>query len=84
MECVKVDTHCTGEIDCDDFKAKISRNKDKPAIVNVNIGKFLPPPSHTHERLCALYTSPLHFVDSSAYTWILQAQLSKELWMILI
>ena len=41
MECVKVDTHLTGEIDCDDFKAKISRNKDKPAIVNVNIGEFL-------------------------------------------
>ncbi|KAK4271214.1 hypothetical protein QN277_019938 [Acacia crassicarpa] len=39
MECMKVDTHCTGEIDCDDFKAKISRNKDKPAIVNVNIVK---------------------------------------------
>ncbi|KAF7803679.1 serine decarboxylase 1-like [Senna tora] len=38
MECVKIDTHCSGEIDCDDFKAKILLNKDKPAIVNVNIG----------------------------------------------
>ena len=28
----------SGEIDCDDFKAKFLCHKDKPAIVNVNIG----------------------------------------------
>ncbi|XP_068469740.1 serine decarboxylase 1-like isoform X1 [Phaseolus vulgaris] len=38
MECVKIDTLCSGEIDCDDFKAKLLCHKDKPAIVNVNIG----------------------------------------------
>ncbi|WVZ09530.1 hypothetical protein V8G54_014060 [Vigna mungo] len=41
MECVKVDTLWSGEIDCDDFKAKLLQNQDKPAIINVNIGKFL-------------------------------------------
>ncbi|XP_016497241.2 serine decarboxylase [Nicotiana tabacum] len=38
MECVKVDTLLTGEIDCADFKVKLLANKDKPAILNVNIG----------------------------------------------
>ncbi|RDX90573.1 Serine decarboxylase 1, partial [Mucuna pruriens] len=41
MECVKINTLYSGEIDCDDFKAKLLCHKDKPAIVNVNIGKFL-------------------------------------------
>ena len=40
MECEKIATHYTGEIDCNDFKAKLLLHKDKPAIVNVNIGKF--------------------------------------------
>jgi histidine decarboxylase len=40
MECVKVETLCSGEIDCDDFKAKLLCHQDKPAIINVNIGKF--------------------------------------------
>lgn len=39
MECVKVDTLISGEIDCADFRAKLIANKDKPAIINVNIGK---------------------------------------------
>ena len=39
MECVKVDTLMSGEIDCTDFRAKLLANKDKPAIINVNIGK---------------------------------------------
>ena len=39
MECVKVDTLMSGEIDCADFRAKLLANKDKPAIINVNIGK---------------------------------------------
>lgn len=38
MDCVKVDTLVSGEIDCTDFKNKLLLNKDKPAIVNVNIG----------------------------------------------
>ncbi|KAL3504427.1 hypothetical protein ACH5RR_034268 [Cinchona calisaya] len=38
MECVKVDTLVTGEIDCADFKTKLLANKEKPAIINVNIG----------------------------------------------
>ncbi|XP_010241734.1 PREDICTED: serine decarboxylase 1-like [Nelumbo nucifera] len=38
MECIKVDTLASGEIDCTDFRAKLLPNKDKPAIINVNIG----------------------------------------------
>ncbi|XP_078442968.1 serine decarboxylase 1-like isoform X2 [Wolffia australiana] len=38
MECVKVETLVTGEIDVADFKKKLLLNKDKPAIINVNIG----------------------------------------------
>lgn len=38
MDCVKIDTLVSGEIDCVDFKKKLLQNKDKPAIVNVNIG----------------------------------------------
>ncbi|KAK9111258.1 hypothetical protein Scep_018777 [Stephania cephalantha] len=38
MECVKVNTHVYGEIDCEDFRAKLLQHKDKPAIINVNIG----------------------------------------------
>ncbi|XP_074578434.1 serine decarboxylase 1-like [Curcuma longa] len=38
MECVKVATLVSGEIDCTDFKAKLVQNKEKPAIININIG----------------------------------------------
>ncbi|KAK6938290.1 Pyridoxal phosphate-dependent decarboxylase [Dillenia turbinata] len=38
MECVKVDTLISGEIDCTDFRTKLIPNKEKPAIINVNIG----------------------------------------------
>ncbi|OWM90762.1 hypothetical protein CDL15_Pgr020725 [Punica granatum] len=38
MDCIKVATLISGEIDCTDFKAKLLDNKDKPAIINVNIG----------------------------------------------
>ncbi|XP_047306501.1 serine decarboxylase-like [Impatiens glandulifera] len=38
MKCVEIDTLFTGEMDYEDFKAKLLRNKDKPAIINVNIG----------------------------------------------
>ncbi|PWA45804.1 hypothetical protein CTI12_AA514440 [Artemisia annua] len=38
MDCEKVNTLISGEIACEDFKARLSLHKDKPAIVNVNIG----------------------------------------------
>ncbi|KAJ1696281.1 hypothetical protein LUZ63_004793 [Rhynchospora breviuscula] len=38
MDCVKVETLISGEIDCMDFEKKLLQNKDKPAIINVNIG----------------------------------------------
>ncbi|CAL9178228.1 unnamed protein product [Musa hybrid cultivar] len=38
MQCVKVDTLTSGEIDCMDFRAQLLDHKDKPAILNVNIG----------------------------------------------
>ncbi|CAL9169566.1 serine decarboxylase 1-like [Musa acuminata AAA Group] len=38
MECVKVDTLVSGEIDCTHFKASLLQNMERPAIVNVNIG----------------------------------------------
>ena len=40
MECEKVDTLISGEIDCDDLRGKLLANKVKPAILNVNIGVF--------------------------------------------
>ena len=61
MECVKVDTLWSGEIDCDDFKDKLLQNQDKPAIVNVNIGKFL---SHFFSLSHSL---PLYLVHSNPY-----------------
>lgn len=41
MDRVKVATLITGEIDCADLKKKLEANKDKPAIINVNIGASL-------------------------------------------
>lgn len=41
MECVKVETLVTGEIDCGNFKTKLLPNREKPAIINVNIGNRL-------------------------------------------
>ncbi|KAK4422368.1 Serine decarboxylase [Sesamum alatum] len=38
MDCQIISTLTTGEIDCDDLRAKLILNKDKPAIINVNIG----------------------------------------------
>ncbi|KAL0864718.1 hypothetical protein Bca101_043836 [Brassica carinata] len=38
MECEKVHTLISGEIDCDDLRGKLLANKEKPAILNVNIG----------------------------------------------
>lgn len=39
MEAVKVNTLLSGEIDCADLERKLTEGKDKPAILNVNIGK---------------------------------------------
>lgn len=49
MDCVKIETLMSGEIDCTDFKAKLQPNKDKPAIINVNIGLSIVP-----SLLCSL------------------------------
>eukprot|EP00250_Pteridium_aquilinum_P016102 c22943_g1_i1 orf=141-1838(+) len=38
MDVVKVDTSVSGEIDCAHLKLKLEERKDKPAILNVNIG----------------------------------------------
>ncbi|MED6124150.1 hypothetical protein PIB30_056367 [Stylosanthes scabra] len=38
MQCVKVGTLVSGEIDCADLKASLLAHKDKPAIINLNIG----------------------------------------------
>ncbi|CAL5418351.1 unnamed protein product [Camellia sinensis] len=40
MECEKVDTLVSGEIDCKDFKTKLLCHKSKPVIINVNIGQY--------------------------------------------
>lgn len=51
MECVKVGTLVSGEIDCADFKVKLLANKDKPAIINVNIGNSLSLSLYLHSPL---------------------------------
>ncbi|XP_047078703.1 serine decarboxylase 1-like [Lolium rigidum] len=38
VECVKIDTMVTGEMNCADFESKLMQNPKSPAIVNVNIG----------------------------------------------
>ncbi|KAI9098381.1 hypothetical protein K1719_025006 [Acacia pycnantha] len=38
IQCVKVATLKSGEIDCCDLKASLLAHKDKPAIINLNIG----------------------------------------------
>ena len=38
MQCVIVATLTSGEIDCADLKASLLAHKDKPAIINLNIG----------------------------------------------
>ncbi|QCE08113.1 serine decarboxylase 1-like [Vigna unguiculata] len=38
MKCVKVRTLISGEIDCADLKAQVLAHKEKPAIINLNIG----------------------------------------------
>ncbi|KAM4088250.1 hypothetical protein ACB094_07G056700 [Castanea mollissima] len=35
MECIKVETLVSGEIDCEDFKSKLLCHRDKPAIINL-------------------------------------------------
>ncbi|KAH1159632.1 hypothetical protein GLYMA_11G156901v4 [Glycine max] len=43
MECVKINTLWSGEIDCDGFEAKLLCHKDKPGIVDVNIASKYEP-----------------------------------------
>ncbi|XP_061345126.1 serine decarboxylase 1-like [Gastrolobium bilobum] len=38
MQCVKVGTLVSGEIDCAELEASLLAHKDKPAIINLNIG----------------------------------------------
>jgi histidine decarboxylase len=38
MESVAVPTQYSGEIDYEEFEKELKKNKDKPAIVNVNVG----------------------------------------------
>lgn len=87
MDCVKVDTLVTGEIDCADFKAKLLPNKDKPAILNVNIGisVFFMHTwicTHTHTDIIEKRTIAQPFISTCLLS--LQELLSKEPLMILI
>ena len=41
VECVKIDTLVSGDMNCTDFKSKLLKNSGRPAIVNVNIGYHL-------------------------------------------
>lgn len=41
MQCIKVGTLVSGEIDCTDLKILLLANQNKPAIINLNIG--IPP-----------------------------------------
>jgi histidine decarboxylase len=45
VECVQIGTLVSGEMNCVDFKSKLLQNLGKPAIVNVNIGTILGPPT---------------------------------------
>jgi len=38
MQCVKVGSLLSGEIDCVELEASLLAHKDKPAIINLNIG----------------------------------------------
>ncbi|XP_021746121.1 serine decarboxylase-like [Chenopodium quinoa] len=38
MKCIQIETLTSGEIDCNDLKKQLLQNKDKPAILNINIG----------------------------------------------
>lgn len=48
MKCVKVRTLISGEIDCADLKVQALAHKDKPAIINLNIGFFFSLTKLTH------------------------------------
>lgn len=41
MECVKIETLVSGEINREDLQAKLLLNRNRAAIVNVNIGEQL-------------------------------------------
>jgi hypothetical protein len=56
LDCVKVDTLVSGEIDCADFGRRLFENKDKPAIINVNIGE-LQSLFHLQFHICMIVNS---------------------------
>lgn len=58
MEAVKVDTLLSGEIDCADLKRKLTERKDKPAILNVNIGECQYRCSCVYDQICILDRFP--------------------------
>ncbi|XP_074265972.1 serine decarboxylase-like [Silene latifolia] len=41
MKCITIDTLFSGEIDCAHLKTELLQNKDKPAVINVNLGTSL-------------------------------------------
>jgi histidine decarboxylase len=55
VECIKIDTTVTGEMNCTDFESKLMQNPKSPAIVNVNIG-------YNHECFHSLVTYTLGMV----------------------
>ena len=56
MQCEKVGTLVSGEIDCADLKALLLAHKDKPAIINLNIGLGLVFDSYVVLQLASLCT----------------------------
>ena len=83
MECVKVGTLLSGEIDCADFRTKLLQNRDKPAIINVNIGlpSFILPVPLFDDLDLNLISKPSDKMITSNF---FQEQRLRELLMILI
>lgn len=40
INCIKIETLTSGEINTEDLKIKLLQNKNKPAIININIGNI--------------------------------------------
>ncbi|XP_074304987.1 serine decarboxylase-like isoform X1 [Silene latifolia] len=66
MECVTIDTHISGQIDCANFKAKLLQNADKPAIVNVTLGSYPQGHNTTFSKCKELYNPTALGFDSNA------------------
>ena len=56
IQCVKVGTLVSGEIDCADLKALLLAHKDNPVIINLNIGLGLVFDSYIMLQLTSLCT----------------------------